>query len=50
MGGIDQPVQINADLVKKLHAGRKKRLSVKEFMEGICSGNRTILSQAITLV
>lgn len=50
MGGIDQPVQINADLVKKLHAGRKKRLSVKEFMEGICSGNRTVLSQAITLV
>jgi LAO/AO transport system kinase len=50
MDGIEQPDQINADLVRKLHAGRKKRYSVKEFVDGITSGNRTVLSQAITLV
>ncbi len=50
MDGIEQPAQINAALVKKLHAQRKKGLSAEEFLAGIRSGNRTVLSQAITLV
>ncbi len=50
MDGVEQPGKINTDLVSKLHAGRKKRLSAEEFVEGILSGNRTVLSQAITLV
>lgn len=50
MNGIEQPGQINSDLVRKIHARRKRSLSVNEFVAGICSGNRTVLSQAITLV
>jgi LAO/AO transport system kinase len=50
MDGVEHPAQINADLVKKLHSRRKKSLSTEEFLEGIRSGNRTVLSQAITLV
>lgn len=50
MEGISQPDQINRDLVSRLHARKKKSLSVKEYVDGITGGNRTILSQAITLV
>jgi LAO/AO transport system kinase len=48
--GISQPPSINPDVLIK--SGRKKRnnYSADEFVSGILSGNRTILSQAITLV
>lgn len=48
--GIPDPPSINPDVLKK--SGRKKRkiYSSGEFVTGILSGNRTILSQAITLV
>jgi LAO/AO transport system kinase len=47
--GIPRPPSINPDVLTK--SGRKKRksYSVDEFVEAIISGNRTILSQAITL-
>lgn len=47
--GIEQPSQVNAEYVRNL---KRKRalLSVDEYFEGIRSGNRTVLSQAITLV
>ncbi|MGE5419298.1 MAG: methylmalonyl Co-A mutase-associated GTPase MeaB [Chloroflexota bacterium] len=47
--GIAQPPVINPQLAMK---ARKKRheYSVEEYVTGIRSGNRTILSQAITLV
>jgi LAO/AO transport system kinase len=48
--GIPQPPSINPDVLTK--SGRKRRIkySADEFVSGILSGNRTILSQAITLV
>ncbi|MEI6346398.1 MAG: methylmalonyl Co-A mutase-associated GTPase MeaB [Bacteroidota bacterium] len=46
--GIAQPSQINPDFNYK--RVKKKLLSVNEFIDGILSGNRVILSQAITLV
>lgn len=48
--GIPQPPSINPDVLTK--SGRKRRIkySADEFVSGILTGNRTILSQAITLV
>ena len=48
--GIPQPPSINPDILTK--SGRKRRIkySADEFVSGILTGNRTILSQAITLV
>ncbi len=47
--GVSQPPSINPAVIK---SGRKQRqsYSIDEFVSGIISGNRTILSQAITLV
>ena len=50
MEGIEQPSQINDALVGKLKKKKSKDLLSKEYIEGILSGNRTILSQAITLI
>ena len=48
--GISTPPSINPDILRKT-AGRKKiRYSVDDYVEGIISGNITILSQAITLI
>ncbi len=48
--GIPQPPSINPDVLKKSGRKRRKKYSANEFVSGILSGNRTILSQAITLV
>jgi LAO/AO transport system kinase len=48
--GVPQPPNINPDVFTKNSGKKRKRYSVSEFVEGILSGNRTILSQAITLV
>ena len=50
MEGVEQPGQINTELVGRLKSGRVKRLSAEEFVQGIFEGNRTILSKAITLI
>jgi LAO/AO transport system kinase len=50
MGGVPQPGQINHDLVEKLKVRTSGSPEVREWIEGIRAGNRTILSQAITLV
>lgn len=50
MSGIEQPSQLNDDLVRMLKAKRAKKRSVREYIDGIYAGNRTVLSQAITLV
>ncbi len=50
MGGIEQPRQINEEVIRKLRSGRSKSLSVQDYLEGIWSGNRTVLSKAITLI
>ena len=48
--GIPQPPSINPDVLTKSERKRRKKYSVDEYVAGILSGNRTILSQAITLV
>jgi len=48
--GIPQPSSINPDVLKKSGRKRRKKYSADEFVSGILSGNRTILSQAITLI
>lgn len=50
MEGIDPPVQINTELVRKLHTRKKKQLTVSEYLDGIISDDRSVLSRAITLV
>jgi LAO/AO transport system kinase len=48
--GVSHPPSINPDAISRLSRRRKKKYSVGEFVEGILSGDRSILSQAITLV
>jgi LAO/AO transport system kinase len=48
--GVPHPPNINPDIEGKISRTRKKKYSVEEYVEGILSGNRTILSQAITLL
>ncbi|MEI7663468.1 MAG: methylmalonyl Co-A mutase-associated GTPase MeaB [Bacteroidota bacterium] len=50
MNGIDQPPQINEEAAGKIRAHRARPLTTQEYLDGIFSGNRTILSKAITLV
>jgi LAO/AO transport system kinase len=48
--GIEQPPSVNEDAVLRFIKKNRKRHSVEEFVTGILAGNRTVLSQAITLV
>ena len=48
--GIAAPPSINPDLLNQITGKRKKNYSVEEYIDGVLSGNRTILSQAITLL
>jgi LAO/AO transport system kinase len=48
--GISPPPGINPEILRKTAGRKKKRYSVDDYAEGIFSGNRTILSQAITLI
>jgi LAO/AO transport system kinase len=48
--GIEQPSSINNPAVEKIHSKRKPKLSIDDYIKGILAGDRTILSQAITLV
>lgn len=48
--GIDPPPSINHDSANKFKAKKKKLLSADEYSEGILSQNKTLLSQAITLI
>jgi LAO/AO transport system kinase len=47
---IPQPPSINPDVISRSRKKNRKKYTVEEFVSGILSGNRTILSQAITLV
>jgi LAO/AO transport system kinase len=49
-GGIEQPSQVDENAVKRFKTKRKVQLTVDEYVDGVLSGNRTILSQAITLI
>ncbi|MBN2613526.1 MAG: methylmalonyl Co-A mutase-associated GTPase MeaB [Bacteroidales bacterium] len=48
VSGVNQPSAVNIEAVNKLK--KKKQYSESEYVEGILSGNRIILSQAITLI
>ena len=48
--GIEQPSSVNAEFIKKIKANKQAMLTADEFVEGIKTGNRTILSKAITLI
>jgi len=47
--GIDRPPEINAESIRIHKQKRRRQPSLNEFLAGIQSGNRTLLSQAITL-
>jgi LAO/AO transport system kinase len=48
--GVAQPPSINPDVLNRLRKSRRKQLTADDYVEGILRGDRTILSQAITLV
>jgi LAO/AO transport system kinase len=48
--GINQPPSVNPAVVGRAAGERRKKYSENEYAEAILAGNRTILSQAITLV
>ena len=48
--GITPPPGINPEILRKASGRGKKRYSTEAYADGIISGNRTILSQAITLI
>lgn len=48
--GIQEPEKIRNESVEHFKRLRKKLLTAENYFEGIRSGNRTILSQAITLI
>jgi LAO/AO transport system kinase len=48
--GVPQPPSINPEIVSRLKKNRRKSYDASQFAEGILAGNRTILSQAITLL
>lgn len=48
--GIEQPSQLNDHAISKFRKSHKGLLSVDAYMEGILSFNRTVFSQAITLI
>lgn len=48
--GIEQPNNLNPRLLNSGLQLRKKQLTVEEYVQGILSGNRVVLSQAITLI
>jgi LAO/AO transport system kinase len=49
-GAIQQPPSVNPHVFSKTGRKRRVRYSVDEYVDAIISGNRTILSQAITLI
>ena len=48
--GIEQPPIVNPYITNFFKKNRVKEFSVAEYVDGILAGNRTILSQAITLI
>jgi len=48
--GIEQPPSLNAGAAEHFSKPGRKQLSPDQYLQGIRSGNRTILSQAITLI
>lgn len=47
--GIDQPPPVSDEAAERFRAGRREELSAEEYAVGILSGQRVLLSRAITL-
>ena len=45
--GVEQPPMVNPYLTRRV---KRRQFSVNDYVEGILAGNRSILSQAVTLV
>jgi LAO/AO transport system kinase len=48
--GISHPPSVNPDVIGRIRKNKKKKYSSDEYISGIISGDRIILSQAITLL
>jgi LAO/AO transport system kinase len=48
--GIPQPPSVNDEAAKKFIQKKNQTISLNDFVNGILSGNRTVLSRAITMV
>jgi len=48
--GIEQPPSVNAEAARQYSKPGRQMLTPDQYVEGITGGNRTILSQAITLI
>lgn len=48
--GVEQPSAMSEQQTERIRHARRRRLTADEYLEGILSGNRTVLAQAITLV
>ncbi|MCF8297733.1 MAG: methylmalonyl Co-A mutase-associated GTPase MeaB [Saprospiraceae bacterium] len=48
--GVEQPPSINKEAIDRFKNTKHELLKITDYYDGILSGNRTILSQAITLV
>jgi LAO/AO transport system kinase len=48
--GVEQPESVNKRAAERIRTARQKKLSAEMVVDGVLKGNRTILSQAITLI
>lgn len=48
--GIETPGPINPDAINKIRKHRKQLLGAPEYVKGIINGDRSLLSQAITII
>ncbi len=48
--GVPQPPSINPEMLSRLKKNRRRKLTADDYVDGILRGDRTILSQAITLI
>ncbi len=48
--GIEQPIQVNPKALERLKSKRQQLLPVKDYVDGILSGDVVMLSKAITLI
>lgn len=48
--GVEQPASICLGQVERIRSARRRRLSVREYIDGILNGRRAVLAQAITVV
>ncbi len=48
--GVAQPESVNTGAAERIRSARRKNPSAEIYVEGILKGNRTLLSQSITLI